>query len=115
MIGINKERRKGEPNDFPAPHSHGDVCASREYSNPFTPRNAYARGRAKGAVDQSLARVPLTRLGRTHGIPLRRSYLSPCKYVHMCVYISYVYMHMYLHMNAYRVYHEKIKIDSRVF
>lgn len=27
---------------------------------------------------------------RTHGVPLRRSYLSPCKYVHVCVYISSV-------------------------
>lgn len=50
--------------------------APREYSNPFTPRNAYARGRAKGVVDQPLARVFLRDSKEHHGVPLRRSYFS---------------------------------------
>lgn len=67
MIGseVNKERRKGEPNDFPpAPLALslvGDVYALYAVRVQVTPlrrvKRVHARGRARDDVDQSLARV----------------------------------------------------------
>lgn len=91
MIGMNKEKRKVEPNDFPAPHV--GMHAPREYSNPFAPRNAYACGRAKGAVDQSLARVFL-RDSRENTIVFPSDILTfpPASMYNTCAYTCCAYV-----------------------
>jgi len=98
----NKQREKWKGNQMTSqPLIFMGMHAPCEYNNPFTPRNAYSCGRAKGAfVDQSLARVFLEDSRERHGVPLRHSYLPPCKYACTCAYIAHI-AHMYLYTNAY--------------
>lgn len=62
----------------------------REYSNPFTSRNAYVRGRAKGAVDQSLARVLLTRT-KNMVFPFDVLIFPPVR-MYICAYTYHAYV-----------------------
>lgn len=99
-----REEKKGNRMTF-QPLTLVGMHAPREYSNPFTPRNAYARGRAKGAVDQSLARALLTRKKNTWCSPPTFLPFS----LQVCTHVRIHIMRMYLHMNAYRVYRKKWK------